>query len=308
MTCLTVTEINRRAQHDPAAFVQQCEAEYHAKIDDTARRVLALASERPIVLLSGPSGSGKTTSALLVERWLDQSGHQTLTLSLDNYFLSHSAGPLPLDEKGNIDLESPARLDSALLEQQLADIFAGRPVDMPVFDFALQERSGTQPLTRHEGELVIAEGIHALNSAVVGHSIEFSTGMYVSVRTRVMLGGEELHPSRIRLMRRLLRDKLFRGRAFDQTLSIFPSVTRGEDLYIMPHKHRASIELDTFIPYELCVYRDLLLDGLAPDGGPYDELKRELTRFLSALAPIDASLVPPDSLVREFIGGSVLGV
>lgn len=308
MTYLSVTEINRRVREDPVAFIAQCEAEFHAKIDDTARRVLMLAPDRPIVLLSGPSGSGKTTSAMLVERWLDLSGHETLTLSLDNYFLSHSAGPLPRDEHGNIDLESPDRLDGALLEQQLSALVEGKPIDMPLFDFERQERSGSQPLTRHPGELVIAEGIHALNSAVVGHSISFSTGIYVSVRTRVVLAGDELHPSRIRLMRRLLRDKLFRGRAFEQTLSIFPSVTRGEDLYIMPHKHRADIDIDTFLPYELCVYRDLLLDGLQPDGGEFDALKREMLRYLTAFEPIPVSLVPPDSLLREFIGGSSLQV
>ena len=91
------------------------------------------------------------------------------------------------------------------------------------------------------------EGIHALNPDVIGHSDEYTNRVYVSVRTRLESGGELLHPSKIRLMRRLIRDKLYRGRSITETMEFFKSVERGEDLYIMPYKHRASFDIDTFI-------------------------------------------------------------
>ena len=148
------------------------------------------------------------------------------------------------------------------------------------------------------------EGIHALNPDVIGHSDEYTNRVYVSVRTRLESGGELLHPSKIRLMRRLIRDKLYRGRSITETMEFFKSVERGEDLYIMPYKHRASFDIDTFIAYEPMVYRDILLDDLHRVSRTYPEYEKyaDIEKFLRKLEPLDPANVPDNSLVREFIG------
>lgn len=113
-----------------------------------------------------------------------------------------------------------------------------------------------------------------------------------------------LHPSKIRLMRRLMRDKLYRGRSLSETFEFFKSVERGENLYIMPYKHRADIDIDTFVEYEAPVYRDILLPELEKASDDYSDYASyaDIEKFLKLLAPIDRDLVPQQSLIREFIG------
>ena len=145
-----------------------------------------------------------------------------------------------------------------------------------------------------------------MNPSVTGELHDHATFIYVSVRTRIAdEKGTLLHPSKIRLIRRLSRDKLFRGRKIEEIFELFESVSRGEDLYIMPHKHRASIEIDTFLPYEASIYK----------GAVYDQLKictelsdnedyKTICRFMSEIDPLNADYSPKNSLVREFVGGS----
>lgn len=308
MKYFTLQRINQQLEENVGAFIADAEKKYGERVLEVARQLQACCDEKPIVLLSGPSGSGKTTTALRIESLLDRWGHETHTLSMDNYFLPHGMGPMPLDDKGNPDYESPLRLDAALLGEHLQKISRCEPVEVPVFDFKTQSRSGSVTLHRQPGELVILEGIHALNPDVTGHSDESVTGIYVSVRTRITGSkGQKLHPAKIRLLRRLIRDKLFRGREAEETIRMFQSVSRGEQLYIMPYKHRAAIDIDTFIPYEPAVYRDLLLPGLRElDPEFLKEMDdSDLIPFLEALSPADAALIPEESLIREFIGGSV---
>ena len=116
--------------------------------------------------------------------------------------------------------------------------------------------------------------------------------------------GELLHPRYIRLMRRLCRDKLFRGRSVAEVFEMLPSVTRGEDLYIMPYKDRADIEIDTFLAYEAAVYASMLMEDLKNTEAVSGEKYPELYKTLRELYPLSGENVPEDSLVREFIGGS----
>jgi uridine kinase len=300
--------INQRMEENAGGFIARAEQRYSDRIRQVAEYLAACCEEKPVVLLSGPSGSGKTTTALRIESLLDSWGHETHTLSMDNYFLPSGTGVMPLDENGNPDFENPQRLDIPLLEEHLQRIFRCEPVEVPIFDFKTQSRPGSIPLHRKPGELVILEGIHALNPAVTGRSDDSMTGIYVSVRTRITgERGQALHPAKIRLMRRLIRDKLFRGREAEETIRMFQSVSRGEQLYIMPYKYRAHIDIDTFMAYEPAVYRDLLLPGLrALDPEFLQQMgESDLPPFLEAMRPDDASLVPEDSLIREFIGGSI---
>ena len=213
---------------------------------------------------------------------------------------------MPRDEEGQIDYESPEIIDMPLLRQHLEMMAECRPVEMPTFDFAGQRRAEkTIPVHRKPGEIIVMEGIHALNPQVLGQEAELATGIYISVRTRVRDdNGFVLHPSRIRLARRLLRDFRHRGQNYADTVKKLRSVDRGERLYINPHKNSAAVQFDTFIPYELAVYRnEVLLYLNKVDATLLEDLGvSELMPMLRQIDPISEKFVPEHALIQEFIG------
>ena len=190
--------------------------------------------------------------------------------------------------------------DRRLYEQQIvraADLIAAHAQERPAVLLA------GRTLRRRPGELVILEGIHALNPEVTGYDGR-TTRIYVSVRTRITpRSGHPLHPSKIRLVRRMLRDSTGRGRALSETIAMRERVDRGEQNYIMPFKPRAHGSIDSFYSAELGVYRPLLRDELERLALP--ELS-DVVEVMRELPDVPAALVPQDSLLREFIGGSTL--
>lgn len=302
-----MTDINGGLKADTAEYIRKCEDIYHTKLAEAAEKIRLMAKTHPLVLLSGPSGSGKTTSALRISHMLREKGMNVHTISMDNYFLPNGEGEIPLDDDGNPDLESPLRMDIPLFSEHLEKLFRCEPVNVPCFDFKTQSRTFGETMRREKDEIIIIEGIHALNPQVTGDTDDFTTCVYVSVRTRIREGdGTLLHPRSIRLMRRICRDNLFRGRSAYDVFKMVASVNRGEDLYIMPHKHRADFDIDTFLAYEPSVYRNTLLTELekAPELAKLSEDYEPMLKALQGLAPVSAEDVPQNSLVREFIGGS----
>lgn len=304
------SEINGGLSADTAGYIEKCENIYNQRLAEAAEKIYLDSKNRPLVLLSGPSGSGKTTSALRIGKRLREKGKSVHIISMDNYFLpadAPSIGEIPLDENGEIDLESPLRMDIPLFSEHLEKLFRCEPISIPKFSFRTQSRVFGEPMRRQKDEIIIIEGIHALNPQVTGDTDDFTTCLYVSVRTRIVSDNDTvLHPRTVRLMRRLCRDKLFRGRSAADVFAMLPGVTRGEDLYIMPHKDRADFDIDTFLAYEPSVYRAMLLPELenAAETGCFGEDGEALLRTMRRLAPADESCVPSDSIVREFIGGS----
>ena len=307
MKKLSISSINERCENDMKEFIEESEKKYSRRIKKAADILSQTHEQKPIILLSGPSGAGKTTSAKRIEELLDEQDIETFTISMDNYFLPESQTPNAVDENGKVDYESPYRMDIKLLNEHMMKIANCEPVEIPSFNFAKQEREPGLTFKRKPGELVLFEGIHALNPEVTGISDDYANCIYVSIRTRLELdNGALLHPSHIRLMRRLLRDKLYRGRGFEATMDMFDSVERGESLYIMPYKERAQIHIDTFINYEASVYKPFLYDELHRVFEQNEDHKNheQMEEFLNALDAIPAENVPDYSLVREFIGGS----
>ena len=303
MKCIPVKELNAKAA-EAGALVLEAENLYADQISKAAQRIYRERRERPIVLISGPSGSGKTTTAGRIQRLLEDNGCRAHTISMDNYFLPLTEQEKQLAEQGLFDFESPRRLDTELFKAHLEKLSRGGEIDVPAFDFAKQDRCPGMPLSCKPGDIVIMEGIHALNPDVTGRSDSYTNRVYVSVRTRLEHGGELLHPSKIRLMRRLIRDKLYRGRSITETMDFFRSVERGENLYIMPYKHRANFDIDTFIEYEPMVYRDILLGDLEKAAESYENYAQyaDIEKFLRVLEPVSPDIVPDNSLIREFIG------
>lgn len=303
MKYMTLTDINQAmtASGDVMAQADQAFLEELEKVADAIRKT---AVERPVILLAGPSGSGKTTTAFLLERFLDNWGTETHTISMDNFFSTMTPQQQEMAAKGKLDLESPARVDIPYLNQQLQSIIACKPTWMPRYHFPTTTRIDQDwQLTRKPGELLLLEGIHALNPEVITIPEEMTVRLYVSVRTRVTNGETVLHPSRLRLMRRMLRDKRFRQRSVAETLSMFEHVQAGEHKYIAPYKKRATFSIDTFLPYELGIYKTLL------DGELEAEMQHpmllELRQMWDDVVPLTLEHLPADSLVREFAGDSV---
>ncbi|MCL1823677.1 MAG: nucleoside kinase [Oscillospiraceae bacterium] len=300
MRIIPVKSINTRVK-DPEPFIEFSEEEYLSGIIDCALSITSK-PHKPIILVTGPSGSGKTGTSHRLKNELIQMGYITHIISMDNYFI-----PLGNDIDG-VDLESPERVDAALFQKQTEKILRCEEITLPVFDFANQKRNTGMRFKRGENDLVIFEGIHALNPEVSGNLSDSANKVYVSVRTRLKgnSSGITLHPSKIRLMRRFVRDKLFRARSFSQTMKNFDSVERGEELYIMPYKEHAEFDIDTFIPYEPCVYKKYILPDLKAAGKLSGLLASELRMILEELEGFDDDFVPEWSLVREFIGGGSL--
>ncbi len=295
---MRVKELNDLLKN-AAAFTAECERRYEEQIVSAARDIYEHRSERPILLISGPSGSGKTTAALRIEKYLDAWGAETHVLPMDDYFLPLTEKEQQLSKQGLFDLESPDRLDAGLLNEQLSDIIACRPCRLPEYDFASSSRKDSgKVLERKPGELVVMEGIHAFNPAVL--DLPESRAVRILVRPEGVLvkGGRVIGSEELRLLRRMGRDRLYRGRTVGQTLSMYPSVSRGTVLYEQPFEYRAHRVIDSRMGYEPAVWRAVLYEELSAIS---DDKARAILKVLKWVEPMDPAAVPETSPLREFI-------
>ena len=303
-------EINQSLRTDPKGFLEACDAAYQSRIDAAVDRILERMKVSPIVLLSGPSGSGKTTTAMKLEQELERRGVNTHTISMDNYYKTLNRRTAPRTPEGDIDYESPLLLDLDLLDDTFSKLSRGEWVVVPKYEFARQMRNDSRGtfLKLDKNEIAIFEGIHALNDDIFGRHPE-ATGLYISARSNV-LEGEELRfkGTWMRISRRAVRDYNFRGTDLLETLLMWYNVRRGEKKYISPFKNRANIIIDSSLPYEVSVfanYADALreaVDQIPADNPRYQEF-HDLVDAFRYFEPVDPALVPPESLIREFIGG-----
>lgn len=301
---IEVNRINSGIEQNPQEYVKSVNGMYFWHIKEIVENIAENKEQKPVILLSGPSGSGKTTTALIIAKMLSEMGCPTHTLSMDNYFKSLTDKERELSVLGKLDLESPDRVDKELLNRQIDAISRCQAVDIPRYNFAESRRDGVKMnFKRNDGELVIFEGIHALNPDVITFNEDKLCKLYVSVRTRIVYDDIILHPSKVRLMRRMIRDRNFRKRSLRETMNMFHSVENGENKYIMPYKHRSDYDIDTFMAYEMNVYKDSLLDELR-SMNDVPELA-DVTEVLENLDSLDKKYITPDSLICEFIGGGM---
>ena len=235
-------------------------------------------------------------------------GYQPKIISLDNYYIGREK--TPLDENGKPDYECLEALDVKLLNQNLVDLFAGKTVNIPSYDF----HTGTSYfeednlLTLHENEILILEGIHGLNDKLTPKvPAEYKFKIYLSALTQLNLDDHNrVSTSDNRLIRRIVRDNNFRGKSAAGTIEMWPSVTKGEELHIFPFQNNADAILNTALDYELSVLRVFaapLLRQVTPLQKEYAEARRLLS-FLENFSTVAPSAVPDRSIIREFIGGS----
>ena len=305
----SLKEINDAVRSDPKGFAEACDAAFAKKVETAAQKIADHRKESRIILLSGPSGSGKTTTALKIEEQLEKLGIQTHTISMDNYFKTLDPKTAPRTADGLVDFESPKCMDMDLLNSHFAKLSKGETIVVPKFEFARQMRNdhmGT-PLRLKKNEIAIFEGIHALNDDCAGRN-PAATCLYISARSDV-LEGEDLRfkGTWMRLTRRAVRDYNFRGTGVGETMDMWANVRRGEKLYISPFKHRANYIFDSSLPYEVSVMKHYAMPLL--EAVPQENVRRrellDLIHGFEHFLPIDPALVPPASLLREFIGGGI---
>ena len=274
-------EINRRIQTDVQEFLAECDDNYTQRVSLAADKILSNLENSPIVLLSGPSGSGKTTTAMKIAEELQRRGVNTHAVAMDNYFKTINPRTAPRTPEGEIDFESPLCLDMELLDRHFTALGQGEEIWIPKYEFARHMRNDSRatPLKLGKNEIVVFEGIHALNDDIAGRHPE-ATKLYISARSNVNEGA-------------VLR---FKG----------TWVRRGEKLYISPYKHRANYIFDSSLPYEVSVMKHYALPLLR--AVPEENVRRaellELIEAFQYFEPIDPELVAKDSLLREFIGDS----
>lgn len=263
-----------------------------------------------LVLIAGPSSSGKTTSSKRLALHMRVNGLNPIVISLDDYFRNRV--DTPLDENGEYDFECLEALDVPFLNQQLEELFAGRRVEIPKYDFASGSRKFIgQFLQLTDNDVLIMEGIHGLNpklTAQIPDDDKFK--LYVSVLTPISIDEKTRMSSRdYRLLRRMVRDNQFRGMSAEDTILRWPSVRAGEEKYIHPFKRMADAEFNSGLFYEIPMlkcYAEPLLQVIPSASPAFDEAQRllGLIRSVIAMTPIDVRHIPPTSIIREFIGGS----
>ena len=288
-------------------FIEITETFQQKNISKIASQIIDKGSVK-VVLIAGPSSSGKTTSAKKLGLELQAMGYQPKIISLDNYYIGREK--TPLDENGKPDYECLEALDVKLLNQNLVDLFNGKTVNIPSYDF----HTGTSYfdsdnlLTLKENEILILEGIHGLNDKLTPKvPAEYKFKIYLSALTQLNLDDHNrVSTSDNRLIRRIVRDNNFRGKPAAGTIEMWPSVTKGEELHIFPFQNNADAILNTALDYELSVLRVFaapLLRQVTPMQKEYAEARRLLS-FLENFSTVAPSAVPNRSIIREFIGGS----
>ena len=303
----SLTRLNEAVRSDPGAFARECDAAFAKKVENAAGRIAEHRRESRVILLSGPSGSGKTTTALKIEERLRNMGIETHTISMDDYFKTMDPETAPRNRYGEIDFESPFFLDVDLLNRHFAMLDRGETIHVPKYEFARQMRSDIlcNPLRLGPDDLAIFEGIHALNDIIVGKN-PHAFKLYIAARSNLVddEGKVVFQHAWLRLCRRIVRDYKFRGSDASFTLKMWANVRRGEKLYISPYKENADLMFDSSLAFEFSVLKPFVVPLLeAIPAGKYDVVDDMLKGF-EQIEALDEKYVAPNSLAREFIGGS----
>lgn len=300
--------INNEVRSSPESFVAACDAEFYKRINAAADMICDNMGRSPVVLLSGPSGSGKTTTAKKLEEELEKRGIRSHAVSMDNYFKTINPATAPRTPEGDIDYESPECMDMELLNEHFASLAAGEEIAIPKFIFSRQKRSASEYkiMRLQKNEIAIFEGIHALSDAITDKNPN-AFKLYISVDSNIAENDRVyFHRNWVRIVRRVVRDNNFRGADAEMTLSMWPNVRRGEELFILPFKNKADIKLDSSLPYEIPVLKHFakpLFEKVKenPLADEFDMICSSLELF----PDLSQDYVRPDSLLREFIGGGI---
>ena len=260
-----------------------------------------------VVLIAGPSSSGKTTTCKRLSVQLAVNGIKPVGISLDDYFVDREQ--TPRDANGDYDFKHLHALNLDLLNQQMTALLRGEEVELPRYDFPTgRSLMSGKKLTLHADEVLVVEGIHALNPELMSQvPQEQLFRVYASALTTLLLDNHNYIPTTDnRLLRRIIRDHKYRGVSAQETIHRWPSVRAGENRWIFPFQENADAMFNTAMLFELAVLKraaEPLLEQV-PESAPEHAEAYRLLKFLRYIKPIPETQIPPTSLLREFLGGS----
>ena len=289
-------------------LISVAEALHEKRLADIADVILTQRRALRVLAISGPSSSGKTTTTQRLATQLEVNGLKPVPLSLDNYFVNREH--TPVEEDGRYDFESPDALDLPLLTRHLAELVDGRPIETPIFDFVTGSRlPATTRLQVGPSEILVIEGLHALNPRLVeGVPRTAVFKVYVSA-----LGGlnidlmNRVPTTEVRLLRRMVRDHHTRGISPEVTISQWDSVRRGEYAHVFVFQEDADVMFNSSMMYELNALRPHAEAALRtiPDSSTAVDTRDRLLNLLTFFEPLATDRIPFNSILREFIGGSL---
>ncbi len=284
------------------------EALHEQRVAEIATKIAGRSDKVRIIFIAGPSASGKTSFSKRLTVQLLALGISPFPLEMDNYFVDREQ--TPVDENGDFDFESINALDREQLSEDVRRLIAGEEVQLPRFNFISGKSEPSDVVQLHSDEIIILEGIHGLNPGLLTRvDPERTFRLYASALTQLNLDSHNrLSTTDTRLVRRIVRDARERGYSAQQTIHRWESVRRGEKRYIFPYQENADMMFNSALVYELSVLKPLVEPLLrqVPYGRPeYIEAKR-LLALLEWFLPLEIDLIPDNSILREFVGNSIL--
>ncbi len=303
-----VGELNHTIRHGSVSqLIEMAETMQMQNIFDIGREIIDDIENIRVLLIAGPSSSGKTTFSHKLSMFFKINGIEPVTLATDDYFVDREH--TPVDENGNYDFEALECVDLQRLDEDLKSLIDGNVTETPIFDFMKGERKKeTRRMKMNERQILVIEGIHCLNERIAGNiPAKNKRRLFMSVLTQLSLDRyNPISSTDNRLLRRMTRDKATRNTSPAETIMRWESVQHGENINITPYRENADFFCNTSLIYEMAVLKPFIepaLMAITPDQQAYNEAKR-LLAILDLMLPIDAAQVPPNSLLREFIGGS----
>ncbi len=289
-------------------FVNVCETYYEEQLGTVADKIYKHHNNIKLVLLAGPTSSGKTTTAKRLEIYLNSRGLRTHQISIDDYF--HNRADTPRDKNGNLDFESVNAIDIDLFNKHMTKLLEGETVLLPEYNFLTGEREyKDRCLQIKDDDIIIVEGLHALNDQLTV-SIEDKNKykIFISPLTHINVDNHNrVHATDVRKIRRIVRDNKYRGYTASDTLKMWEKIKEGEEIFIYPFQRDVDAIINSSLVYEISVlkiYAEPLLYTVSEEDPMYHEAIR-LLKFLRNFLPLPSEMVPGNSILREFIGGSI---
>ncbi|PKL44843.1 MAG: response regulator SirA [Candidatus Riflebacteria bacterium HGW-Riflebacteria-1] len=315
--CYSVEKINEHIEKGTyPQLVADVTAKYDADIASAAEKIIARLPEVRIVIIAGPSSSGKTTTTIKVGEHLQRQGYELVSMELDMYYfnLEHH----PRDEFGDYDFETPEALDLALINQHLADLLAGKTIQMPRYNFKTGKREAeTDPMKLEKNQILLLDSLHGLYAPMTNSvSDEKKFKLYIETLCQIKNNaGEFIRWTDVRLLRRMVRDSWHRSYNPRQTLEHWHYVRRSEIQHIIPFLGTVDHVIDGSLPYELPIYKKHLFHHFPDFVKDYREDPKRQDAYIRAKRVHDLlesfktweneDVIPKDVLIREYIGGSI---
>ena len=307
VNCDNIASINKYIENNQTVdLINLCEQHHNNMFTDLGRQIQSNIDSIRLICIAGPSSSGKTTFANRLRTELLSLGIKTIRLSIDDYYLDKDL--TPLDENGNPDLECLEALDVNLFNENMLSLINGEEVALPKFDFQLGKRVQGRTLKIAQDEVIIIEGIHALNeklTSLIAKHQKFK--IFIAPQAQIHIDDHNpISLTDLRLLRRIVRDHQFRNSSAEETMAMWPSVRKGEFKWIYETQENADYVFNSLLPYELCVMKAYAMPLLKKidEESPYYQIASRLIKYLKFFVDCDIKWIPCNSIIREFIGGS----